>query len=221
MVMCMKYKNLNSAEEIMNLFLEKNPIDKGVIKSPFLILLDGITGTGKSTVSRIISKKIDIVVLNNDKIRQFIYKTGFSTNWKDIQDLVKKIQYFRIEQTLKKGNNCLLDGNISNNFDSKISIIKKYNIKYYIIRLIYNRELVIDRIKNRKVDIKSLDSINGCETINYSNATVDDFLRMEKEKFIIPKEFIYFEIDTSKNIDDIEKQIDKLVEKLNKENKEK
>ncbi len=215
----MNYEFLKTEEEIMNLFLEKNQINNGKNKNPYLLLLDGITGTGKSTIARIISKKLDLIVLNNDKVRQFIYKTGFSNDWKEIQDLTKKIQYYRIEKTLKNGNNCLWDGDISNNYENKISILKKYNIKYYIIGIIYNRNQVIERIKNRKIDINSLDNFEGNETINYSNADVNDFLRMEKEKYIIPKESIYFEIDTTKSLEDMEKQIEILVERLNKENR--
>lgn len=216
----MNYSNLKDEKEIYDTFLKLNPISKGSIKRPYLILIDGITGTGKSTVARIIFQKTNIIVLNNDKIRQFIYKTNFNKDWKEEQKLVKKIQYYRIEQILKNGNNCILDGDISNNFESKISIIEELNCKYYIIKLIYDRKKVIERIKNRKLDKEALTTINGSETINYSNATVDDFLRMEKGKYNIPNKYIYFEIDTSKDINNIENQIEKLIDKINSENKQ-
>jgi len=211
----MNFKNLNNANDIMDIFLKQNPIPKGKIKNPYLILIDGISGTGKSTVAKIISEKTDIVVLNNDKIRRFIYQTSFN-NIIEIEKLVKKIQYYRIEQVLKNGNNCLLDGNISSDFETKISILKQINYKFYIIKLIYDREIVMERVKNRKFDENTF-LINGSETINYSKGNIDTFLTMEKEKYSIPKEYIYFEIDTSKDIKSIEKQIEKLIEKIEKE----
>lgn len=210
----MNYKNLNNADEIKKMFLKLNPIPKGNVFKPYLILFDGITGTGKSTVAKIISEKTDIVVLNNDKVRQFIYRTNFSNDWEDIQKLVKKIQYYRIENTLKNNNNCLLDCNMSNNFETKISMIKQFNFNYYIIKLIYDREKVIKRINNRKIDKDALNSFNASDTLNYSNADINDFLRMEKEKYNIPEEYIYFEIDTSKDINYIEKQVDEFIKKI-------
>ncbi len=213
----MNYQTLKNENEIFELFLKENPVHKGNIKKPHLILLDGITGTGKSTIARIIAEKENIVVLNNDKVRQFLAKTGINKDWNLKQKLVKKIQYYRIKETLKNGNNCLLDGNISNDFEAKISVIKDLGYKYYIIKLVYDREKVIERIKNRKIDKKALNTINGSETINYSDTGIEDFLRMEKEKCDIPEEYIYFKIDTSKELIDLDNQVNELIKKIKDE----
>lgn len=205
----------------LELFLELNPIPCGNVKNPYLILMAGISGTGKSTIARMIAEKINIVVLNNDKVRQFIYKTGFTKDSEERRKLVKKIQYYRIEQALKAGNNCILDGNISNDFEEKMAIINSSKIKYYIIRIIYDRDKVIERIGNRKIDDEVLKNVNGDETVNYSGAGLETFLRMEKNEYQIPNKYIYFEIDTSKDLDDVSKQVDKFIEKLKKENKNK
>lgn len=211
----MSYKNLKAEEEIFKTFLELNPIIKGDVRNPYLICLAGITGTGKSTIARMLSQKKNSVVLNNDKVRQFIYKTSFSQHFEDIQRLVKKIQYYRIEQTLINGNNCLLDGDISNNFEVKKSKIEKFNYPYYIIKLNYDRDVVIKRIQRRKKYDEASSSFSGSETLNYSSATVKDFLRMEKEKYDVPNEYIFFEIDMTGDFESVEKQVDELVKKLN------
>ena len=72
--------NLNNQKQIINYFLENNPIIKGSAKRPYIILFDGISGTGKSTIARIISEKLDVVVLNNDKVRQFLSRTNYIKN---------------------------------------------------------------------------------------------------------------------------------------------
>lgn len=39
-------------------------------------------------------------------------------------------------------------------------------------------------------------------------------LKNEEEKYIIPNEYIFFEIDTNSNMDSIEKQVEELIKKL-------
>ncbi|MDD3241816.1 MAG: AAA family ATPase [Bacilli bacterium] len=210
----MDYKRLINDDEIFDTFINENKIMKGKNSKPFIILLDGITGTGKSTISRMIKDRIDIEIINNDKVRHFLSMTSFIGDFKDEQRIVKKINYFRLEENLKNNNNCLLDSDISNNFDTKIEMIKKLGYKYVIIRIIYDRDKVLMRIKDRKKDIEIEKSINLSDTYNYSNATLEDFYRMEKDKNILDESLIYFEINTSFEIYDIEKQVDLLVKKL-------
>ncbi|HOP65440.1 MAG TPA: AAA family ATPase [Bacilli bacterium] len=212
----MEYKFLKTEDEIYNYFLKYNPISKGNKKHPYVILFDAISGMGKSTVAKMFSKKLDIKVLGKDKIRQFIYRTSFPNNPEKREKLTSKIQNYRVEETIKNGNNCIIDGNVANNFKEKISLIEKYHLKYYIIKLICDREIVLEREKNRKVITDYY--VDGDESIDYSGAGVSTFLNMEKRKKTIPKQYINFEIDTSKSLKEVEKQVEVIANKINNEN---
>ncbi|HHX32612.1 MAG TPA: AAA family ATPase [Mollicutes bacterium] len=212
--------NLNNQKQIINYFLENNPIIKGSAKRPYIILFDGISGTGKSTIARIISEKLDVVVLNNDKVRQFLSRTNYIKKSRypllASQKLVKKIQYYRIKESIKNNNICVLDGNVINGFEDYIKFFKRNNIKYYIVKIKYNRRKVIKRLYKRKFDPKTF-FINGSETINYSEANIMSFIYMEKNKRELPSEEIYFRIDTSKSYRDIEKKVLELINKIESE----
>lgn len=212
--------NLNNQKQIINYFLENNPIIKGSVKRPYIILFDGISGTGKSTIARIISEKLDVVVLNNDKVRQFLSRTNYIKKSRypllASQKLVKKIQYYRIKESIKNNNICVLDGNVINGFEDYIKFFKRNNIKYYIVKIKYNRRKVIKRLYKRKFDPKTF-FINGSETINYSEANIMSFIYMEKNKRELPSEEIYFRIDTSKSYRDIEKKVLELINKIESE----
>lgn len=210
----MNYKELTSDQEIFDVFIGENPIKKGKIDKPFIVLFDAITGTGKSTISRMINSRISVEIINNDKVRHFLSLTGFTGDFRDEQRIVKKINYYRLEENLKNNNNCLLDSDISNNFDTKISMINSLGYRYIIIRILYDRDKVINRINNRVKDDLITNKINLSDTYNYSNATIEDFFRMEKEKNILDDDFIYFEIDSSREIEKIEEQVDLLIEKM-------
>ena len=213
----MNYKELVNEQEIFDVFTSVNPIKKGNVEKPFIVLFDAITGTGKSTISRMINNKIKIEIINNDKVRHFLSLTGFAGDFRDEQKIVKRINYYRLEENLKNKNNCLLDSDISNNFDFKISMINDLGYKYIIIRIIYDRDKVISRINGRVKDELVSDKINLSDTYNYSNATIEDFFRMEKEKNVLNDNIIYFEIDTSCKLEKVEKQVDLLIEKLKRD----
>ena len=59
-------------ESLLKEFIERFPIPKGNSKKPYIILFDAYNGMGKSTVSLEISKHEDVVILNNDEVRNFL-----------------------------------------------------------------------------------------------------------------------------------------------------
>lgn len=204
-------------EKLINKFIDRNPINKGKEVNPFIILLDGPIGSGKTTLANIISKKMNIVVLSNDKIRQFLYTENIKDT-KTNQELTGIIQSFRIKENLLNSNSCLLDRNVSNNYLRKKERMKKYNVPLYIISIIYNREQVIERLNKRVVNKFEIDNLNSSEVINYSEANYENFLYNEMIRDIIPNEDIYFKIDMTKDFKDIEKQVDILINEFKKDN---
>ncbi len=205
-------------KNIIDYFLLKNPISKGKNEKPYLILFDGISGTGKSTIAKILSEKLNTLVFSNDKVRQYLYKTDYIKNSLSprliSEKLLKEIQYHRIKEAILKGNNCILDANVANNFEEYLKFLKDNNIKFFIIKLKYNRKKVIKRISKRTFDSANF-SASGSETLNYSEANANSFFYMEKRNNKVTSEYIYFTINTSKGFLQIEKQISELIKKIN------
>ena len=79
-------------EKLLRYFLMKFPIVEGNKTNPYVILIDGYTGMGKSTVAKCISKFEDSIILNNDEVRCFLndYKNN---NYKLLQE-------YRLEKLL-------------------------------------------------------------------------------------------------------------------------
>ena len=63
---------MRSKEEILKDFLKEFPITEGKAKRPHIILLDGYTGMGKTTVAKCIQKYHPAVILSNDEVRYFL-----------------------------------------------------------------------------------------------------------------------------------------------------
>ena len=89
-------------EEVKFKYNELNPIKQGKIAKPYLILLDGTTGSGKSNVIKFISTFLDVEVLSNDKIRNFLALENPEISFEQREKIVKEIQYPRIKEALDK-----------------------------------------------------------------------------------------------------------------------
>jgi len=170
-------------EDLIKNFLLKFPIVKSNKTTLYVILIDGYTGMGKSTVAKCISKFDGSVILNNDEVRYFLndYKNN---NYKLLQE-------YRLKKLLENNNSCVIDSCFCHNYKSKLELYKKLGIKYYIIRLECSDEVVKKRLEERTIN-------NG----NYSIANYDDYLWMKDNVERVPMNLIDFVINTEENIDE-------------------
>ena len=102
-------------EKLMRKFLLKFPITEGNKINPYVILIDGYTGMGKSTVAKCISKFDGSIILNNDEVRYFLndYKNN---NYKLLQE-------YRLEKLLENNNSCIIDSCLCHNYESKLEFL--------------------------------------------------------------------------------------------------
>ena len=183
----------NLEEKLIKKFLLKFPITKGNKTNPYVILIDGYTGMGKSTIAKCISKFDSSIILNNDEVRYFLndYKNN---NYKLLQE-------YRLEKLLENNNSCIIDSCLCHNYESKLEFYKKLGIKYYIIRLECSSEMVKKRLEKRTISNE-----------NYSIANYNDYLWMKDNVKRVPIDLIDFIINTE---NDIEKQVLDFLTKYN------
>ena len=178
-------------------FIKDFPIPKGNKENPYIILFDGYTGTGKSTVAKMISKKDNSVILNNDQVRDWLKDYNDSTSLKE------ELQKYRLELLLKNNNSCIYDSCFCHNWKEKIKYYNKLGYKYYIIRLECSELIVKERLSSRVKD-----------STNYSMANFKDYLWMKKNVSHVDDELVDCIINTEKNI---EEQVDNFINKFNLE----
>ena len=163
-------------------------------------------GCGKSTIANILGAKLGITVCTNDKIRRLYGELGFD-NKKHEED-IKRIADERTHYLLANKTSHIIDVNIMFAWEQAINNFKKYNAKLFLIELTCSKEEALKRINLRK---KSFGNNN-----NYSRATEEDYYRyLEIRKNIsIPRDKIFYSINTENNLKEIERSLDVLVEKI-------
>lgn len=176
---------------IKDKFIKDFPIPKGNKNKPYIILFDGYTGTGKSTVAREIAKKDGSIVLNNDQIRDWL------NDYDDTTNLKNDLQKYRLELLLKNHNSCILDSCFCHNWKEKIEYFNQLGYLYFIIRLECDETIIKKRLSSRVKD-----------GINYSIADFQGYLWMKENVSHVDDNFIDYTINTEKNI---ESQIDQFI----------
>ena len=164
-------------------FVKEFPIHKGQKEKPYIILLDGYTGMGKTTVSKELAKQDNSIILNNDEVRAFL------NDYKDTTNLKDELQKYRLKRLLLNKNSCICDSCLCHNYEEKLEYYKKLGYPYYIIRLDCSEEVVKERLEKRIVNKD-----------NASIATFNNYLWMKENVKRVPLELIDFTINTEKDI---------------------
>lgn len=164
-------------------FVKEFPIHKGKKEKPYIILLDGYTGMGKTTVSKELAKQDNSIILNNDEVRAFL------NDYKDTTNLKDELQKYRLKRLLLNKNSCICDSCLCHNYEDKLEYYKSLGYPYYIIRLECSEEVVKERLEKRIVNKD-----------NASIATFNNYLWMKENVERVPLELIDFTINTEEDI---------------------
>lgn len=175
-------------------FVKEFPIHKGQKEKPYIILLDGYTGMGKTTVSKELAKQDNSIILNNDEVRAFL------NDYKDTTNLKDELQKYRLKRLLLNKNSCICDSCLCHNYEEKLEYYKKLGYPYYIIRLDCSEEVVKERLEKRIVNKD-----------NASIATFNNYLWMKENVKRVPLERIDFTMNTEK---DIKSQVKEFLNKI-------
>ena len=191
--------------ELFNLVVKDIPLTNE--ENVFGITFFAPPGAGKSTVSKILSEKTGLYVTANDKIRRIAEDFGIDVN--ENRQMIEQIANDRTVYMLRNKTSMIIDANMQFFWQMAMDNFKNNGAKHYFVKIDCDEETIINRIKERALNFET-------NKENYSRAIVDDFYKY-KEKSInkpIPEELVFFTIKTNTTINEIEKQIDLLVEKI-------
>ena len=163
-------------------------------------------GFGKSTVAKIISKKLGLYITANDKIRRLYNELGFDDTL--YEDDVKRMANDRTIYLLDNKTSHIIDANMEFFWEMALNNYNSHNAKLFFVELSCAEEEVLKRIGVRKDNFGKNDNLSRATEADYYNY-------LEKKKTNgIPKNKIFFTIHTDTSVEEIEKQVDILIEKI-------
>lgn len=131
-----------------------------------LVIVCGLPGVGKTTLSKKLAPLINAIVLSTDKIRKDLIVSP--TYEKEERKLIYDVMILLAKYLHSSGTNCILDATF-NREESRVDVKKKLGIHdkdFFVIECTCPEEVIIPRLRERKDD--------------YSDAGVDVYQKMKK-----------------------------------------
>ncbi|MEK7846560.1 MAG: AAA family ATPase [Nitrospinota bacterium] len=137
-------------------------------KNPILIVFAGLTGTGKSTLTEVLAKKLNIPVISSDIVRKKLADispevrryNGFEEGIysREFTDRTYYEMLKRGMENLKKGSSVILDASFRKRYHRKLvlDMASKLGIKLFIIEIFCNVKDIKKRLYDRMEDKKSI-----------------------------------------------------------------
>jgi thymidylate kinase len=119
---------------------------------PFLLIIDGMTGAGKTTVSKLLAEKIPrMAVIGMDKVKRFI--SDFERGERDNQ-IAREIVFAMTEKYFDHGISVLIEQPFKSDEElQKYEMLaQKYAASVCKIQLFTTPKLALERVQNRQKD---------------------------------------------------------------------
>ena len=161
---------------------------------PSLILIMGVAGSGKSTLSREILRRVPAVYLDNNHIADafFPYERN-GRSYEKLRPRVYQILYTIAEENLKLGNSVLLDvPHIKEVQTRKWQVFIKQLVKRTSARM------VVIRCRCSEITLRARLRSRGEERDKWKLKNWNIYLRNEPIEVAIP--FRHIDLDTEKNV---------------------
>jgi len=161
---------------------------------PSLILIMGVAGSGKSTLSREILRRVPAVYLDNNHIADafFPYERN-GRGYEKLRPRFYQILYTIAEENLKLGNSVLLDVPHIKDVQTRKwqvfikQLVKRTSARMVVIRCHCSENTLRARLRSR-----------GEERDKWKLRNWKPYLRNEPIQIAIP--FPHFDVDTEKNV---------------------
>lgn len=194
----------NQLKLIVNEYAKKIVLPKKINKTQIILFPVGLIGSGKTTVVKIISKKLNLLRISTDEIREILKRRGFN------YDRTKEIAFILVEKYLSKKYSVAIDADciepLVKEYAAKIK--KEKNIIPIWIHIKTPEKYILARMRKNKLGIFFKDS--DLAIISYKRR------KPLHQKYIKKIKFDYIFSSFNKNV---EKQVANFIKKLKLLNK--
>lgn len=170
------------------------------VVNPFLIVVSGLPGTGKSYFCRQLAQRLTAVILESDSLRKVLFRSP-SYSAAESKRLFRA-GHLLVEKLLGQGIPLILDAtNLTEHYREHLySVAERLGAKLILVRVEAPPELVYERLKERQLDSGSK-----------SDADWSVYERMKPQVETIRRR--HYAVDTSRDITPV---IDKIVREVSR-----
>ena len=208
-------------ETIFNKLLSGMALPTIRYKEPFVLIMSGHVGSGKSTIAKVLSSELSAYIVGGDKIRNIYYSNkNANHDFNYINNITNAVNKMEVEYLLRNGVSVILDRSISSK--KIMDILKKACNNIVSIKLNSNHEINIKRISNRKeYNIDALDCYGDVDS--ESGVTTEEVYNeiLNRKLYDLEDSEFDYQIDATKSIDSVivqAKEIAYIIKEKNQNN---
>jgi predicted kinase len=164
------------------------------VAMPFLVVVSGLPGAGKSYFSKRLAEKVPFLVLESDALRKILFPTPSYSSQESSQ--LFRVIHLLLSELLKKGIPIILDAtNLSERFREQLyGIVDRLDVKLVLVLVEAPPDVVYQRLESRITDSK-----------NKSDADWSVYRRMLSSVDEIQRN--HYVVDTSRDINPVIERI--------------
>lgn len=206
-------------EKFIDTILDEMQYPSKRYQKPFIVMLSGYSGSGKSHVARVLSKILSLYIVSGDMVRKRLYQDKtFSHDFASIQAITNEVCDKEIKTLLENHISILLDRSVSSM--EVREKLKGYGVPLYHIEIISDHDQNIDRILKRNGEDRNKVYDGYGDTGFYSGMdSREKYMEvLERKVYDIPSELFDYHIDGTVSLEEELKQVEQIAQELEKEN---
>ncbi len=182
-------------------------------QKPFIITMSGHCGSGKSYISKLLSRELSVYIISGDRIRDKILSINSNFDPQELYNMKNRINIYIIKK--------LLENNVSIVMDRSVSSMEQLNLVKQLTNNAITIKLLSDDDTNKK-RVVSRDKINPVIMPIYGDyespsdiLTIEAYDEVKSRKiYDIPDILFNYEIDTTKSLEEVEEQVIKISKQI-------
>lgn len=200
-------------EEILKIIEKERLNPKKKYNKPFLVLLTGEVGSGKSLVAELLSQALNLYLINGDYVRNIVKRLApnIEIATPEVRKVINEVCLNEMSYCEKNNYSIILDRSVSNYKD--LSYIKnKRNLPIIFIRLLSSDLENIKRVEERPYKRNNKIPHYGHQETTSGVVTKEEYNRIKKTKVYDLEDSIYdYFLNTNTSLEELKENLEKII----------
>lgn len=200
-------------EEILKIIEKERLNPKKKYNKPFLVLLTGEVGSGKSLIAELLSQALNLYLINGDYVRNIVKRLDHNIEiaTPEVRKVINEVCLNEMSYCEKNNYSIILDRSVSNYKD--LSYIKnKRNLPIIFIRLLSSDLENIKRVEERPYKRNNKIPHYGHQETTSGVVTKEEYNRIKKTKVYDLEDSIYdYFLNTNTSLEELKENLEKII----------